>query len=71
MRVRGVPVVRPLRVTDEASLHQFVRNLCPESRYSRFMMAIRELPEDMLATLISVAQRNGIAHVHADVLAHN
>lgn len=129
MRVRGVPVVRPIRVTDEASLQQFVRNLCPESRYSRFMMAIRELPEDMLdklahpepgrevilvasspdadiiglaqyvadesgdgcevaivvadawqrmglgtdllVALISVAQRNGIAHVNADVLADN
>ena len=129
MRVRGVPVVRPIRVTDEAGLQQFVRDLSPASRYTRFMMAIRELPEDMLdrfvhpeperevvlvasspdgdiiglaqyvadesgdgcevaivvadawhrmglgtallGALISVAQRSGIAHVHADVLADN
>ena len=43
-------------MTDEAGLQQFVHNLSPDSRYSsfmmairsRFMMAIRELPEDML-----------------------
>ncbi len=125
--MKGVPVIRPIRVTDEAGLQQFVRNLSPASRYPGFMIAIRELPEDMLdrfvhpeqgrevvlvvsspdgdiigltqyvadesgdgcevaivvadawhrmrlgtdllAALISFAQRNGIAHVHADVLA--
>ena len=127
--MKGVPVIRPIRVTDEAGLQQFVRNLSTASRYPEFMIAIRELPEDMLdrfvhpeqgrevvlvvsspdgdiiglaqyvadesgdgckvaivvadawhrmglgtdllAALISFAQRNGIAHVHADVLADN
>ena len=40
--------VRPIRAWDAAGLQFFVRHLSLASRYSRFMMAIRELPDDML-----------------------
>jgi acetyltransferase len=41
-------VIRPIRSSDETSLQDFIRNLSLATRHSRFMMAIRELPADML-----------------------
>ncbi len=41
-------VIRPISAWDGFELQQFVRDLSPASRYSRFMMAMRELPEEML-----------------------
>jgi acetyltransferase len=67
----AVPIVRPILPADQAGLQRFIRNLSPASRYLRFMMAIRELPEDMLsrfanperdrsAALVASAQSAGI-----------
>ena len=44
----GIALIRPIAAQDESGLQQFIRNLSLESRYPRFMMAIRELPDDML-----------------------
>jgi acetyltransferase len=42
-------VIRRVRAGDAQALQQFFRDLSPASRYRRFLRAIRELPEDMLA----------------------
>ena len=42
-------VIRQVEAGDAQALQQFFRNLSPASRYRRFLRAIRELPEDMLA----------------------
>lgn len=48
-RNAALPIVRPILPADESELQRFIRNLSPASRYRRFMMAIRELPEEMLS----------------------
>jgi len=45
-------LIRPVRHDDEIGLQHFIRNLSAASRYARFMMAIRELPDYMLARFI-------------------
>ena len=42
-------VIRRVEAGDAQALQQFFRDLSPASRYRRFLRAIRELPEDMLA----------------------
>lgn len=46
------PEIRPISPWDGFDLQQFIRELSAESRYSRFMMALRELPEDMLDSFL-------------------
>ena len=43
------PIVRPILAADEPDLQQFIRDLSAQSRYLRFMRAIRELPEETLS----------------------
>jgi acetyltransferase len=45
-------VVRAIHPSDETALQEFIRNLSLASRHSRFMMAIRELPGDMLEKFV-------------------
>jgi acetyltransferase len=47
-----VHTIRPVRRDDEINLQHFIRNLSAASRYARFMMAIRELPDYMLDRFI-------------------
>ncbi|HVY07177.1 MAG TPA: GNAT family N-acetyltransferase [Burkholderiales bacterium] len=42
------PQIRAISPWDGFDLQQFIRDLSPESRYSRFMMGIRELPDYVL-----------------------
>ncbi len=47
----GAIVLRPLRADDVALEAEFVRRLSDESRYTRYMGTLRELPPDKLAFL--------------------
>lgn len=47
-RSAAAHVIRPIDPEDESSLQQFVRGLSAASRYARFMVAMRELPDYML-----------------------
>jgi RimJ/RimL family protein N-acetyltransferase len=47
------PVIRPIQPADGSGLQQFIRGLSLASRYSRFMVAIRELPDDMLDRFVN------------------
>jgi acetyltransferase len=47
--------VRAVSPVDAEVLQAFVRGLSPASRYRRFMVAIRELPADMLLRFIEPA----------------
>jgi acetyltransferase len=51
VRLRGgsTVVIRRIGTEDVQALQQFFRDLSPASRYRRFLRAIRELPDDMLA----------------------
>jgi GNAT superfamily N-acetyltransferase len=51
VRLRGgsAVVIRRIGTEDAQALQQFFRDLSPASRYRRFLRAIRELPDDMLA----------------------
>jgi acetyltransferase len=48
-------VIRPIRPADAEIEQEFVRNLSAESRYFRFMDALRELSPSMLSHFTSVA----------------
>ena len=45
-------MIRPIRPDDGARLQHFIRKLSPASRYARFMMPLRELPDYMLDRFI-------------------
>jgi len=47
--------IRAISPADESGLQQFIRELSPASRYSRFMRALRELPADMLDRFVHPA----------------
>lgn len=47
-------VIRPIRPEDAEIEQAFVRNLSKESRYMRFMQALRELTPDMLVRLTQI-----------------
>lgn len=47
-------VIRPIRPEDAEIEQSFVRNLSKESRYMRFMQALRELTPDMLVRLTQI-----------------
>lgn len=51
----GTPVlIRPLRAEDAQSEQDFVRRLSPETKYFRFMSALKELPPSLLAKLTQI-----------------
>lgn len=52
-RATAAPMIRPIRAADESALQGFIRGLSPASRYARFMMGIRELPQDMLGHFVN------------------
>jgi len=45
-------VIRAIGPGDESDLQQFVRGLSPASRYARFMVVMRELPDYMLRRFV-------------------
>jgi acetyltransferase len=47
-------IIRPIRPEDAEMEQEFVRNLSKESRYMRFMQALRELTPDMLVRLTQI-----------------
>jgi acetyltransferase len=53
--------VRPLRAADMALEADFVQHLSMESRYKRFMVTVRELPESKLKYLTDVDQVRHVA----------
>ncbi len=59
----AAPIFRPILPVDEAGLQRFIRNLSPASRYLRFMMAIQELPEDMLSRFANPERDRAVALV--------
>jgi len=60
--VQGTPVtVRPLRAADMALEADFVQHLSMDSRYKRFMVTVRELPESKLRYLTDVDQVHHVA----------
>jgi len=62
--VRGTPVtVRPMRASDEELETGFVEHLSRESRYERFMVTVRELPQAKLRYLTDVDQVRHVALV--------
>ena len=54
-------VIRPIRPEDAEMEQEFVRNLSKESRYMRFMQALRELTPDMLVRLTQIDYDREIA----------
>jgi acetyltransferase len=56
-------VIRPIRPEDAEMEQEFVRNLSKESRYMRFMQALRELTPDMLVRLTQIDYDREIAFV--------
>ena len=54
-------VIRPIRPEDAEMEQEFVRNLSKESRYMRFMQALRELTPDMLVRMTQIDYDREIA----------
>lgn len=62
--VNDIPVtVRPMRADDDALEKGFVARLSNESRYERFMVTLRELPQSKLEYLTAVDQVRHVALV--------
>lgn len=62
--VEQIPVtVRPMRAADAALERDFVERLSNESRYERFMVTLRELPQSKLEYLTAVDQVRHVALV--------
>lgn len=56
-------LIRPIRPEDAEIVQDFVRNLSQESRYMRFMQALRELTPDMLVKLTQIDYDRDMAFV--------
>lgn len=56
-------LIRPIRPEDAEIVQDFVRNLSQESRYMRFMQALRELTPDMLVRLTQIDYDRDMAFV--------
>lgn len=52
-RAAAATLIRPIRPADRSGLQQFIRGLSPASRYARFMVGIRELPQDILERFVN------------------
>ena len=48
--------IRPIEVADATLIHEFVASLSSETRYLRFMAAVKELSGDVLDRLTRVDQ---------------
>ncbi|MDQ8021718.1 MAG: GNAT family N-acetyltransferase [Moraxellaceae bacterium] len=60
----GSPVLlRPLKPEDAELEQEFVRRLSPETKYFRFMNALRELPQSLLAKLTQIDYDREMAFV--------
>jgi len=58
----GQPLlIRPMAARDRELLQEFVRGLSPQSRYQRFQQGLRELPPDLLTSLLNVDYRRSMA----------
>lgn len=55
--------VRPMSASDAPAEAEFVKRLSSESRYDRFMVTLRELPESKLRSLTDVDQVRQVALV--------
>lgn len=55
--------IRPIRKDDAQRLQAFMASLSPESRYYRFLDALRELPEQLLRCFVDVDFRHDMAIV--------
>ncbi|MCU0763053.1 MAG: bifunctional acetate--CoA ligase family protein/GNAT family N-acetyltransferase [Hydrogenophaga sp.] len=66
MRGGGEYTIRPIHPDDAQMLQDLVQNLSPESRYFRFVSALKELPPAMLArlTLIDYDREMALVAVH-------
>ena len=66
MRGGGEYTIRPIHPDDAQMLQELVQNLSPESRYFRFVSALKELPPAMLArlTLIDYDREMALVAVH-------
>jgi len=56
-------MIRPIRPEDAEMVQAFVRNLSRESRYMRFMQALRELTPNMLVRLTQIDYNREMAFV--------
>jgi len=56
-------LVRPLLPQDDAAEQQFVQALSPASRYRRFHIGLRSLPEALLRQLTQIDHRSHVALV--------
>ena len=54
-------LIRPMAPWDRELLQDFVRGLSPQSRYRRFQQGLRELPADLLTSLLDVDSRRSMA----------
>ena len=68
LRGGGQYTVRPIHPNDAQMLQGFVQHLSPESRYSRFVSSLRELPPSMLArfTLIDYDREMALVAVRKE-----
>jgi len=55
--------VRPIRKDDAAREREFIQSLSPESRFQRFMHAIREPSDELVAQLVDIDSHSRVALV--------
>jgi GNAT superfamily N-acetyltransferase len=60
-------VIRPATPDDAEGVRAFVRELSPHSRYQRFLVALRELPEPMVQRIVSGPREEYAALVAAPI----
>ena len=60
--------IRPVRPQDDALAQAFFRQLSPESRYSRFLTSVGDLPPRLLAQLTDVDQEKHLALIAGTVV---
>ena len=61
--------IRDATAADAADVRRFMDNLSPSSRYLRFLMAIREFPEEMLRRLTHPAEDHEVVLVASTATA--
>jgi acetyltransferase len=55
--------IRPIRKDDAAREREFIQNLSPESRFQRFMHAMREPSDQLVAHLVDIDTHSSMALV--------
>lgn len=58
-----VVTIRPIRITDDEKVAEFVRKLSPESRYFRFLGGVKELSPQQLNKLCEVDGHYSMAFI--------